>query len=119
MLVTCEVHYGTKVKLSGSKIKWYENFPVPPFAGDAVIKNQDKKHALLLHLGINKIDRAEAALKLVGESNRVRTDKDTFLYEIMFQSSGTYLQLPHHQSNESSLTFMRQLPMLLLKLTST
>ncbi|KAM7271378.1 hypothetical protein ACFE04_030592 [Oxalis oulophora] len=70
LLAICAVHYATEVKLSGSEIKWYENFQVQPFAGED-------------------------------------TNIAVFLYEIMFQSSWTYAQVPHHQSDGSSSTVMR------------
>lgn len=75
LLTVCEVHCSAHNKIHGSEMDWYSILQINTLADEATIKKQYRKLALLLHPDKNKFAGAEAAFKLVGEANRVLSDK--------------------------------------------
>uniref|UniRef100_A0A7N0TX18 J domain-containing protein n=1 Tax=Kalanchoe fedtschenkoi TaxID=63787 RepID=A0A7N0TX18_KALFE len=75
ILAVCEVHCSAQNKMIGSAMDWYEVLQVEKITDEATIKKQYRKLALLLHPDKNKFAGAEAAFKLIGEANRVLSDK--------------------------------------------
>ncbi|CAA7038133.1 unnamed protein product [Microthlaspi erraticum] len=75
MLAVCDVHCSAEEKISGLE-NWYGILQAMHFSDDATIKKQYKKLALLLHPDKNQFPGAEAAFKLIGEANRLLTDKE-------------------------------------------
>ncbi|RHN80717.1 putative DnaJ domain-containing protein [Medicago truncatula] len=83
ILAVCEVHNAALNKLSKYDMDWYGVLQTEKLSEEAIIKKQYKKLALLLHPDKNKSAGAEAAFKLIGEANRVLSDKATrSLYDI-------------------------------------
>ncbi|KAK8538834.1 hypothetical protein V6N13_009195 [Hibiscus sabdariffa] len=75
LLAVCNVHYCAKHNIYGSEKDWYGILQIEQSADESFIKKQFRKLALLLHPDKNKFHGAEAAFKLIGEANRVLTDK--------------------------------------------
>lgn len=75
MITVCEVHNAAQNKLFGSDMNWYGILQTERLADESAIKKQYRKLALLLHPDKNKFAGAEAAFKLIGEANRVLSDK--------------------------------------------
>jgi len=76
MLVVCDVHCSAEQKVFGDEINWYGVLQLERTAGDAMIKKQFRKFALQLHPDKNKFAGAEAAFKLIGEAQRVLSDRE-------------------------------------------
>ncbi|KAJ1387476.1 hypothetical protein SESBI_39998 [Sesbania bispinosa] len=88
ILTVCEVHNAAMNKLSGCLMDWYRILQTEGLADEATIKKQYRKLALLLHPDKNKFSGAEAAFKLIGEANRVLSDRaNRSLYDIKFKGS--------------------------------
>ncbi|XP_019452238.1 PREDICTED: uncharacterized protein LOC109354295 [Lupinus angustifolius] len=83
ILTVCEVHSAAQNKLSGSGMDWYGILQAERFSDEATLKKQYRRLALLLHPDKNKFAGAEAAFKLIGEANRVLSDRtNRSLYEM-------------------------------------
>ncbi|CAN7080273.1 unnamed protein product [Brassica oleracea var. botrytis] len=75
MLAVCDVHCSAEKKINGLE-NWYGILQAKHFCDDATIKKQYRKLALLLHPDKNQFPGAEAAFKLIGEANRLLSDKE-------------------------------------------
>ncbi|XP_020204554.1 uncharacterized protein LOC109789912 [Cajanus cajan] len=75
IITVCEVHCAAQKKHSGSDMDWYGILQTDRIVDEATIKKQYRKLALLLHPDKNKSAGAEAAFKLIGEANRVLSDR--------------------------------------------
>ncbi|KAJ0253809.1 DnaJ domain-containing protein [Hirschfeldia incana] len=75
MLAVCDVHSSAEKKINGLE-NWYGILQAMHFSDDATIKKQYRKLALLLHPDKNQFAGAEAAFKLIGEANRLLSDKE-------------------------------------------
>ncbi|KDP23995.1 hypothetical protein JCGZ_25383 [Jatropha curcas] len=106
MLMVCAVHCAADKKLFGNEMDWYGILQIEPTADEATIKKQYRKFALLLHPDKNKFPGAEAAFKLIGEAQRVLSDKgNRSLYDIkrkvsISKSAAPYM--PHQRATYSS-----------------
>ncbi|KAJ4719560.1 DnaJ domain containing protein [Melia azedarach] len=88
MLTVCEVHCSAQNKILGSEMDWYGILQIDRLADEATIKKQYRKLALLLHPDKNKFSGAEAAFKLIGEANRMLSDKTKrSVYDLKFRAS--------------------------------
>uniref|UniRef100_A0A7N0TX70 J domain-containing protein n=1 Tax=Kalanchoe fedtschenkoi TaxID=63787 RepID=A0A7N0TX70_KALFE len=77
ILAVCEVHCSAQNKMIGFAVNWYDVLQIEKMADEATIRKQYRKLALLLHPDKNQFAGAEAAFKLVGEANRVLSDRTT------------------------------------------
>ncbi|XAR52530.1 hypothetical protein NMG60_11020659 [Bertholletia excelsa] len=75
LLMVCDVHCSARNKICGFEMDWYGILQIEKFADEVAIKKQYRKLALVLHPDKNKFPGAEAAFKLIGEANRVLSDK--------------------------------------------
>lgn len=75
LLTVCEIHCSAQNRIYGSENDWYGILQIEQSADETTIKKQYRKLALLLHPDKNKFAGAEAAFKLVGEANRLLSDK--------------------------------------------
>lgn len=106
MLTVCDVHCSAEVKVNG-EMDWYGILQVAPAADEITIKKQFRRLALLLHPDKNKFGGAEAAFKLVGEAQRVLTDRPKrVLYDMKRGASFRTVpaRQPAPQANKSSYT---------------
>ncbi|XP_010463986.1 PREDICTED: uncharacterized protein LOC104744610 [Camelina sativa] len=87
MITICDVHSAAINKIKGLE-NWYGILQVQPLVADAdTIKKQYRKLVLLLHPDKNKFPGAEAAFKLVGEANRVLSDRmKRSQYDVRYRS---------------------------------
>ena len=106
ILAVCEVRNAALNKLSKSDMDWYGVLQTEKLSEEAIIKKQYKKLALLLHPDKNKSAGAEAAFKLIGEANRVLSDKATrSLYDIKVKAhvrAAASKTSPHPSSGKSA-----------------
>ncbi|KAE9615984.1 putative DnaJ domain-containing protein [Lupinus albus] len=105
IITVCEVHCAAQNKVFGSDMDWYGILQTEQVADEATVKKQYRKLALLLHPDKNKSVGAEAAFKLIGEANRVLSDRvKRSLYDRSRRFSiGTAApNPPSHNSNGSS-----------------
>ncbi|PRQ42031.1 putative DnaJ domain-containing protein [Rosa chinensis] len=102
LLTVCEVHCTAENKLGGSEMDWYGILQIQQFDNDVTIKKQYRKLALLLHPDKNKFAGSEAAFKLIGEANRVLSDKQKrSIYDIKYRTLARHggSKTTAHQSN--------------------
>ncbi|KAI4379022.1 hypothetical protein MLD38_016428 [Melastoma candidum] len=77
MLAVCEVHCSAQKKVFGTEFDYYAILQVEKTVNETTLKKQFRKLALLLHPDKNKFAGAEAAFKLIGEANRVLSDRES------------------------------------------
>ncbi|XP_047315233.1 uncharacterized protein LOC124919117 [Impatiens glandulifera] len=75
MLAVCDVHICAGRKINGTEMDCYGILQVGKLADELTIKKQYRRLALILHPDKNKFPGAEAAFKMIGEANRVLSDK--------------------------------------------
>ncbi|KAL0738721.1 hypothetical protein Bca4012_014931 [Brassica carinata] len=99
MLAVCDVHSSAEKKINGLE-NWYGILQAMHFSDDATIKKQYRKLALLLHPDKNQFAGAEAAFKLIGEANRLLSDKEKRMqYDIKHR---IYSRVASRQLNANS-----------------
>lgn len=74
LLAVCNVHCSAQSNTVGSEKDWYRILQIEQSADEVTIKKQYRRLALVLHPDKNKFPGAEAAFKLIGESNMVLSD---------------------------------------------
>ncbi|XP_055820237.1 uncharacterized protein LOC129889110 [Solanum dulcamara] len=74
LLAVCNVHCSAQSSTVGSEKDWYGILQIDIMADEVTIKKQYRRLALVLHPDKNKFPGAEAAFKLIGESNMVLSD---------------------------------------------
>ncbi|XP_049362560.1 uncharacterized protein LOC125827286 [Solanum verrucosum] len=74
LLAVCNVHCSAQSSTVGSEKDWYRILQIDMSADEVTIKKQYRRLALVLHPDKNKFPGAEAAFKLIGESNMVLSD---------------------------------------------
>ncbi|KAK2640700.1 hypothetical protein Ddye_028495 [Dipteronia dyeriana] len=109
LLTVCEVHCAAQDKMLGSDKNWYTILQIERSADEMTIKKQYRKLALMLHPDKNKYPGAEAAFKLIGEANRVLSDKGKrSVYDLKFRTTaGTFAPKPQPQQSQRN-SFKKQ-----------
>ncbi|CAM8898431.1 unnamed protein product [Rhodiola kirilowii] len=113
ILAVCEVHCSAQNKIIGSDANWYDVLQIDKMADETTIKKQYRKLALLLHPDKNKFAGAEAAFKLIGEANRVLSNKITrsafdLKMKAFMKTSTLKSKPPSHPSSGSSFVSKQQ-----------
>ncbi|KAL5768383.1 hypothetical protein ACOSP7_014935 [Xanthoceras sorbifolium] len=109
LLTVCEVHCSAQNKIFGSEMDWYSILQIERSADEMTIKKQYRKLALILHPDKNKFPGAEAAFKLIGEANRVLSDKTKrSVYDLKFRvTAGNFAPKPQPQQSQKN-SFRKQ-----------
>ncbi|CAM8896999.1 unnamed protein product [Rhodiola kirilowii] len=113
ILAVCEVHCSAQNKINGSDANWYDVLQIEKMADETTIKKQYRKLALLLHPDKNKFAGAEDAFKLIGEANRVLSNKITraafdFKVKAFMKTSTLKSKPPSHSSSGSYFVSKQQ-----------
>ncbi|KAJ8572952.1 hypothetical protein K7X08_009463 [Anisodus acutangulus] len=109
LLAVCNVHCSAQNNRVGSERDWYGILQIDRLSGEATIKKQYRRLALMLHPDKNKLPGAEAAFKLIVEANMVLSDQvKRSLYDNKYRviSGAGVAKQPPHLVNRNS--FVRQ-----------